>query len=226
MSRSRFLFLVPVGLLAGGIGCSGPAAPVGPTAAITMSPVCDVMPALAVTGGTSTAGDADIVYYLWDFHDGSWALGRDQEHRWGASPRGPTTPEPLAVEVTLNVTDANGLSDTKTELTNVTSCLSIGNSSASIDVTAVTPSVDIKNESTYRDALVAFDLDVVRPNGLPLALGLEGGQHAIARGEVVNVFSVAPIDCGTSCAEFTTAFVVPHVRTTYWCQVAADAGCL
>jgi hypothetical protein len=211
-SRQVLPLLLGLATCLGG-GCSSDDTVAGPTAAFTLSPLCDLVPALSLTADVSTAGDAPIVIYAWDFHDGISAFGMSPEHRWGSA-----STDPVTVEITLSVIDGNGHGAADTQFTALTSCLSVGGSSVTVDGTAATPHVSLTNNSTTGDASVVFSLDVVGSNGLPLALDLDGGQHGIASGQTVDVFSVLPFDCGNDCGALATATVVPHVKATYWCE--------
>jgi len=205
--------LVPAALLVASAGC-GPAqtTPTGPTADFTIAPICDLMAAITVAS-TSKPGDAKIVQYVWSFSDGTSAIGQTQDHRF--MDVGTT---PAAIGGTLTVTDANGLGDAKQKLVDQGACLSVVSQRIDDNGTSVTPHAQVKNVSTYGDALVAFSLDIVGKNGLPLVVGLDGGQHPIKKGQTVDVGAVGPFVCGSSCADLLAGTVVPHVRTTYWCS--------
>lgn len=204
---------LPAALLLAAAGC-GPAqsAPTGPTADFTITPVCDLMAAIDVES-TSKPGDAAIVQWVWSFSDGASAVGRAERHRFMDVGTSPT-----AIGGTLTVTDANGLGNAKQKLVNQGACLSVVGQSVTDGGTDVTPHAQIENVSTHGDALVAFSLDIVGQNGLPLAVGLDGGQVTIKKGKTVDVFSTSPLACGSSCAELAAGIVVPHVTTTYWCS--------
>jgi hypothetical protein len=199
-------------LLPLGAGCSGSAWPTGPTADFSISELCDLVPAVAVTGDISTVGDSPIVSYEWDFGDGSWAFGLAHEHRYAQSG---------AKQITLTVTDANGLGDAVMKGLTPTTCLSVTSESVTVDATTATPTAQVSNGSTLDGALVAFTLDVIGTNGLPLAQDLDAGQHQIPMGNSVTLSPVGgPIDCGSICSSFAAATVRVRVTSTYWCGAA------
>ncbi|MBN1961814.1 MAG: hypothetical protein JW841_12790 [Deltaproteobacteria bacterium] len=72
-------------------------------------------------------------------------------------------------------------------------CLFYANSNITIDGTSATAHINITNNSTYNDALVAFNLDIILPTGLPWASDIDAGQHVIQQGKTVDVFSVISI---------------------------------
>ncbi len=208
MIRCRVPMVLAV-LVPLGAGCSGDSWPAGPTADFTVSELCDLAPAVAVTGDVSTAGDSPIVSFQWDFGDGTWGFGLAQEHRYA---------QPGAKQITLAVTDGNGLGGAATKGLNPTTCLSV--TSESINIVGVTaePTAQVSNGSTLDGALVSFVLDIIGANGLPLAQDLDAGQHQIPMGSAVTLSPAGgPVDCGSICPSFAAATVRVRVTSTYWC---------
>lgn len=123
-------------------------------------------------GSASVDLDGEIVSYVWDFGDGSGALGATSEHTYADAGE---------YAVTLTVTDEDGLSDTVGLHATPTAPVpvtirSVGASTSAANGTTVT--AEIPGDTAPGDTLLAFVTTnaVVAPSSLPSGWVLEGTQ--------------------------------------------------